>query len=169
MPSLQLPIGIQSFEKIRNEGYYYVDKTPYIAELAQKGSYYFLSRPRRFGKSLFIDTLSCAFTGKKELFSGLYLERPESGWDFEKKYPVIKISFAQRVNRSSAELSEYLTRIISQEAAQYGLSIDHSISSGFQLEDLIRELFKKTGKKIVLLLMNMISRFLITFIIRRLP
>ncbi|MCA1916262.1 ATP-binding protein [Methanospirillum hungatei] len=151
MPSLLLPIGIQSFEKIRSEGYYYVDKTPYIAELAQKGSYYFLSRPRRFGKSLFIDTLSCAFKGKKDLFSGLYLDRPESGWDFEKKYPVIKISFAQRVNRSSAELSEYLTRIISQEAAQYGLSIDHSISSGFQLEDLIRELFKKTGKKVVLL------------------
>ena len=65
------PIGIQNFEKIRNEGYYYVDKTALIYRLVKTGSYYFLSRPRRFGKSLLISTLEAYFLGKKELFEGL--------------------------------------------------------------------------------------------------
>ncbi|NPA40208.1 MAG: AAA family ATPase, partial [Thermodesulfobacteria bacterium] len=67
MPKLKFPIGIQSFEEIRTEGYYYVDKTPFVKMLVDEGKYYFLSRPRRFGKSLFIDTLKQAFLGKKEL------------------------------------------------------------------------------------------------------
>ena len=66
----KLPIGVQSFEKMRTGGYAYVDKTRFISELVSKGSYYFLSRPRRFGKSLFIDTLDCAFPGGKNSFSG---------------------------------------------------------------------------------------------------
>ena len=73
-----LPIGIQSFEKIRREGYVYVDKTPFILDLVQRGSYYFLSRPRRFGKSLLLDTIDYAFSGKKEYFLDLYLNTPEA-------------------------------------------------------------------------------------------
>ena len=69
------PIGIQNFEKIRNEGYYYVDKTALIYRLVKTGSYYFLSRPRRFGKSLLISTLEAYFLGKKELFEGLEIGR----------------------------------------------------------------------------------------------
>lgn len=69
------PIGIQNFEKIRNEGYYYVDKTALIYRLVKTGSYYFLSRPRRFGKSLLISTLEAYFLGKKELFEGLAMAR----------------------------------------------------------------------------------------------
>lgn len=83
MPSLQLPIGIQSFEKIRNEGYYYVDKTPYIAELAQKVHIIFSPDHAGLAKAFYRHSLLCIYR-EKELFSGLYLERPESGWDFEK-------------------------------------------------------------------------------------
>ena len=82
MSSPKLPIGIQSFSEMRTGGYAYVDKTWFISDLARKGKYYFLSRPRRFGKSLFIDTLDCAFSGRKELFSELYLDSPEAEWDF---------------------------------------------------------------------------------------
>jgi len=78
----KLPIGIQSFEKMRTHDFYYVDKTPFVAKLVEEGSgWYFLSRPRRFGKSLFLDTLRQAFLGKKELFEGLYLE---NNWDWER-------------------------------------------------------------------------------------
>lgn len=75
----KLPIGIQSFKEIRREPYYYVDKTAFVAKLVNEGKYYFLSRPRRFGKSLFLDTLRQAFLGKKELFEKLYLEK---NWDW---------------------------------------------------------------------------------------
>lgn len=86
----KLPIGIQTFEKIIKEGFYYVDKTPFVKKL-EDGGYYFLSRPRRFGKSLFLDTLKEAFSGSKELFEGLYIY---DKWDWNKKHPIIKISFA---------------------------------------------------------------------------
>ena len=74
------PIGIQNFEKIRKEGYAYVDKTALIYQLVKKGSYYFLSRPRRFGKSLLISTLDAYFHGRKDLFNGLAMEKLEKNW-----------------------------------------------------------------------------------------
>ena len=74
------PIGIQNFEKIRNEGYYYVDKTALMYRLVKTGSYYFLSRPRRFGKSLHVSTLETCFQGKRELFEGLAMEKLEKDW-----------------------------------------------------------------------------------------
>ena len=80
------PIGIQNFEKIRKEGYLYIDKTELVYRLAKTGSYYFLSRPRRFGKSLLISTLEAYFQGKKELFEGLAMERLEKDWV---KYPIL--------------------------------------------------------------------------------
>ena len=91
------PIGIQNFEKIRKDGYVYVDKTALIYQLVKSGSYYFLSRPRRFGKSLLISTLQAYFEGKKELFKGLAMETLEKEWvkrpilhldlNIEKYYP----------------------------------------------------------------------------------
>lgn len=83
------PIGIQNFEKIRNEGYYYVDKTALIYRLVKTGSYYFLSRPRRFGKSLLISTLEAYFLGKKELFEGLAMAQLEKNWI---RRPVLHLS-----------------------------------------------------------------------------
>ncbi|MCI5163783.1 MAG: hypothetical protein D3917_17565, partial [Candidatus Electrothrix sp. AX5] len=87
----KLPIGIQTFSEIREEEYRYVDKTKIAFELINNGKYYFLSRPRRFGKSLFLSTLQAVFEGRKELFHGLYIY---DTWDWQATYPVVKISFA---------------------------------------------------------------------------
>ena len=76
--SIKYPIGIQNFESLRNDGYFYVDKTALIYQLVNNGRYYFLSRPRRFGKSLLLSTLEAYFEGKKELFEGLALEKLET-------------------------------------------------------------------------------------------
>ena len=88
----KLPIGIQTFKDIRDkeQNYIYIDKTKEALDLIENGRYYFLSRPRRFGKSLFLDTLQDIFEGKKELFEGLYIY---DKWDWEDRYPVIKLSF----------------------------------------------------------------------------
>lgn len=86
-------IGIQSFEKLRTGGYLYVDKTSFVYELATKGSYYFLSRPRRFGKSLLLSTLEAYFEGKKELFQGLAIEQLEKNWT---KHPILHLHVPAR-------------------------------------------------------------------------
>ncbi len=86
----KLPTGIQTFSKIREDNYAYVDKTENIYNLIQNGTYYFLSRPRRFGKSLLIDTIAELFKGSKEYFKGPYIY---DKWDWNVKYPVIKINF----------------------------------------------------------------------------
>ena len=83
------PVGIQDFKKLRTENYVYADKTGYLRDLVQSGSYYFLSRPRRFGKSLFISTLEHYFLGHKELFKGLEID-DDSDWEC---FPVIRLSF----------------------------------------------------------------------------
>ena len=93
MARKKLPTGIQTFDKIRNsqDEFIYVDKTEIAYKLINKGEYFFLSRPRRFGKSLFVDTLSEIFKGHKHLFKGLYIE---DKWDWEQTHPVINSSFA---------------------------------------------------------------------------
>ena len=85
------PIGIQDFEKIRKDGFVYVDKTDLIYSMAQKGGYYFLSRPRRFGKSLLVSTMEAYFSGKKELFDGLAIAEKEKDWI---EYPVLRLDFS---------------------------------------------------------------------------
>ena len=87
-PFRKLPIGIQEFEKLRTEGYLYVDKTAFVYELVSTGAAYFLSRPRRFGKSLLISTFQAYFAGKKELFEGLDIEQLEKDWT---TYPVLHL------------------------------------------------------------------------------
>ncbi len=86
----KLPIGIQTFREIREEGYYYVDKTAWAQRLEAEGTHYFLSRPRRFGKSLFLDTLKELFEGSEELFRGLAIH---GDWDWSVRYPVVRLSF----------------------------------------------------------------------------
>ncbi|MDE5901795.1 MAG: AAA family ATPase, partial [Muribaculaceae bacterium] len=83
--SRKYPIGIQSFEKLRSAGYVYVDKTRYVWQLVQEGEYYFMSRPRRFGKSLLISTLEAFFRGRRDLFAGLYIDGVDYDWT---EYPV---------------------------------------------------------------------------------
>ena len=92
MDRRRLPIGIQTFRKVREDGCYYVDKTPHIERLLREGTHYFLSRPRRFGKSLFLDTLKELFEGNRELFEGLAIHA--GGWDWSVRHPVVHLSFA---------------------------------------------------------------------------
>ncbi|WP_052506995.1 AAA family ATPase [Desulfonatronovibrio magnus] len=106
----KLPIGIATLSKIINEDYASVDKSRFVHELVENGSYYFLSRPRRFGKSLLVDTLKEAFEGNRQLFKGLWLEEH---WDWETQYPVIRFSFGEGVssyrNRLEEKIWEQLT------------------------------------------------------------
>ena len=89
MNNMKYPIGIQSFEKIITEGYLYIDKTQMIYDMVENGKIYFLSRPRRFGKSLLVSTLECYFQGRKELFKGLAIDNLETDW---KQYAVFHLS-----------------------------------------------------------------------------
>ncbi|GAB4454861.1 MAG: ATP-binding protein [Bacteroidia bacterium] len=144
----KLPIGIQTLSKIIEGNYYYVDKTPYVYQLANHGGgYYFLSRPRRFGKSLFVDTLKQAFSGNKELFKGLYLE---NNWDWSKKYPVIHIDFGVGISNTE-QLINNIHFVLNQYIDKYQLNI---ISTEYnnKFQEIIIELSKKYNEKVVILI-----------------
>jgi hypothetical protein len=104
--SREMPVGIQDFEKLRKGNYVYVDKTQYVYELGRKERPYFLSRPRRFGKSLLLSTLKVYFEGKKELFEGLAIAGLEKEWT---KYPVIYLDFNVRLLTGAANVAERLS------------------------------------------------------------
>ncbi len=148
MDKKKLPIGVQSFEKIRQEGYYYVDKTRFVKKLVEEGSYYFLSRPRRFGKSLFLDTLRCAFEGKKELFEGLFLER---NWNWEEKFPVIRFDFSEQKVKTAEELEEFINFKIKENVKRLGVQIEvRRYYIAFM--ELIRKTAETKKKQVVLLI-----------------
>lgn len=150
MPELMLPIGIQSFKKIRTEGYYYVDKTEYVARLVNSGSYYFLSRPRRFGKSLFLNTITEAFSGKKELFDGLYLSKPEANWDFS-GYPVLRVDWSEDPPVTVEELKIQIIEMIDKWARIYAIYPVES-TFGKRFISLVEQIHEKIGKPVVLLI-----------------
>lgn len=112
------PIGIQNFEKIRKEGYFYIDKTALIYRLVKTGSYYFLSRPRRFGKSLLISTLDAYFRGEKELFKGLAIEKLEKDWV---QRPVLHID----LNIGKYDAPDSLDKILNEALVQVGIGVWH--------------------------------------------
>lgn len=144
---MKYPLGIQDFEGLRTDGYLYLDKTALIHQLIQKGKYYFLSRPRRFGKSLLISTLEAYFQGKQELFRGLALEQLEQEWE---EYPVLHLDLNARdysqPDSLHAELNKHLEI---WEAAYGGGYSDRAPEERFQ--HVISNAFKKTGKKVVIL------------------
>lgn len=111
------PIGIQNFESLRKDGYYYVDKTEIIYNLAKTGRYYFLSRPRRFGKSLLISTLEAYFQGKKELFTGLAMEKLEKDWI---TYPILHLDLNTENYSIPQNLELKLERALSAWEQLYG-------------------------------------------------
>lgn len=113
----KLPIGIQTFEDIRRKNYLYVDKTALVWRMANLGKPYFLSRPRRFGKSLLLSTFKAYFQGKKELFEGLAIEKMETEWN---EYPVLHLDLNAEKYDSSEKLHEILSRQLSQWELQYG-------------------------------------------------
>lgn len=151
IPRKKLPIGIQTFARLREEGYYYADKSGFAADLAENGTYYFLSRPRRFGKSLFLDTLKELFEGNAKLFEGLAAEKR---WDWHKKHPVIRISFSDGVLQNRAELEQRIRDVlrVNRELLQLVRPAELSASdTAGDLSELIRQAHAKTGQRAVVL------------------
>ena len=146
-----LPIGIQTFQKIRDkkENYVYVDKTYLALNLINSSGYYFLSRPRRFGKSLFLDTLKDIFEGKKELFEGLYIY---DKWDWESTYPVIKISFGGGVTESVDDLDKTILWIIDDNQERLKLECKYKDDVKNCFLELIKKAYQKYNQKVVILI-----------------
>ncbi len=147
----KLPVGIQTFAHIREEGYLYVDKTNFVYNLANSYKYVFLSRPRRFGKSLLLSTFEEYFKGNKELFKGLALERLETEW---KSYPVLRFDLSGEAYLSIRHLVANVSGDLSVYEKQYGISPEFSDDDmlGSRLQSLLRNIHEKTGKKIVVLI-----------------
>lgn len=143
------PIGRQNFENLRNEGYVYVDKTALIYKLVKEGSIYFLSRPRRFGKSLLLSTLEAYFTGKKELFTGLAMEQLEKEWH---KYPVLHLDLNAERYENIEELKNILHTYLRQWEKEYGSNESHNISLSQRFRAVIRAAKEKTGRNVVVLI-----------------
>ncbi|MCL2850007.1 MAG: AAA family ATPase, partial [Micrococcales bacterium] len=143
----KLPIGIQTFRKIREDGCYYVDKTGYAAQLVADGTTYFLSRPRRFGKSLFLDTLAEMFAANKRLFDGLACY---DTWDWDTAYPVVRIDFASSSTGSLAELDERICDILAANERRLEVTTTAASGSG-RLAELIVNAEAKHGQPVVLL------------------
>ena len=142
------PVGVQNFEKVILGGYEYVDKTALIYELFNTGSYYFLSRPRRFGKSLLLSTLEAYAQGKKELFKGLALEKLERDWTV---YPVLHMDLNTEKYDTKASLENKLELTLKQWEAEYGHNPDeYSVATRF--EGVIRRACEQTGRRVVILI-----------------
>lgn len=142
------PIGIQSFEKLRKDGYLYVDKTALLYQMVKTGSYYFLSRPRRFGKSLLLSTLEAYFQGKRELFEGLAIEKLETEW---KEYPVLHLDLNTQEYKSIDSLRERLEIALHEWERIGGAEpVERSLSTRF--EGVIKRICKKLGRRVVILI-----------------
>jgi len=147
----KLPIGIQTFAKIRDpeENYVYIDKTDVISELVNNGSYYFLSRPRRFGKSVLLSTLAELFSANKGLFSGLYIE---DKWNWQKSYPVIRISFGSGQFNTKALLDEAILENLKANYGKLNLHYDASLSTRSSFINLIKQSSEQYQEKVVILI-----------------
>ena len=155
----KLPIGIQSFEKLRRDRYIYIDKTAFLWQLVQGSNPYFLSRPRRFGKSLFLSTLAAYFRGQKELFKDLYIEQAEeeqavqenrTAWQ---EYPVLYFDFNIGQYLESEALSERLDSLLKEQESLYSILVAKEEKPFFasRFERLIKAAYQQTGKQVVIL------------------
>ena len=143
------PIGIQTFEEIRKLDNLYIDKTEYIYRMTHTdGKYFFLSRPRRFGKSLLVSTFQSYFEGKKELFEGLAIEKLEKEWN---TYPVLHFDLSKGKHMEKAQLNRYLLDIIEKQEARFDCK-SNRIDVNIRLDDLINAVYQKTGKQVVVLI-----------------
>jgi hypothetical protein len=144
----RLPLGVQTFSKLILDNHYYVDKTEFVHKLANIGTYFFLSRPRRFGKSSFLDTLHNAYEGNEALFKGLFLEK---NWVWSKKHPVIKISFGGGETTSLEGLKLVIQDMFLAFQRQFQITFESSSFSG-KFKELIVHLYKQFNQKIVILI-----------------
>ena len=145
----RLPVGIQSFEKIRKEGYLYVDKTDIIWQLANRNkTYNYLSRPRRFGKSVLVDTLEAYFLGKKELFEGLKIMQLETEWV---KRPVIRLDMSQ-AGAEPESIQSYLDDVFNTLELEYGIVVRQNSSLAVRFKNIIESAFNQTGQQVAILI-----------------
>ena len=145
----RLPVGIQSFEKIREGGYLYVDKTDIIWQLANREkTYNFLSRPRRFGKSVLVDTLEAYFLGKKELFEGLKIMQMETEWV---KRPVIRLDMS-RAGAAPESVRSYLDNAFHQLESEYDIAVRQDSSLADRFDAIIQTAYNKTGLQVAILI-----------------
>ena len=144
----RLPVGIQTFTEIINRKMLYIDKTEYIYRMTKLSKYIFLSRPRRFGKSLLVSTLQSYFEGKKDLFKGLAIEQLEKEWA---QHPVLRFSLASGKHMEKWQLERYLLDILSDNEERFGLHSD-KVDTNIRLKDLIKNVYDKTGKQVVVLI-----------------
>ncbi len=144
------PVGIQTFEKIREGKFLYIDKTKYIVDFRKKAmSYVFLSRPRRFGKSLFASTLQAYFEGRKDLFEGLAIADYEKDWV---KYPVLHFDLSGAKHADAAKLEEYISSELEPYEQTYGCNKGEYSESNLRLIQLVRKAYEQTGKKVVVII-----------------
>ena len=143
------PVGIQTFEEICEKGYLYIDKTKYIVDFREKGmKYVFLSRPRRFGKSLFASTLQAYFEGRKELFEGLAIADYEKDWV---KHPVFHFDLSGAKHMSIEQLERYLADMLEEQETIWGYKT-HQVDANLRLKDLVKKAYEKTGEKAVVII-----------------
>ena len=142
------PLGIQSFSGLRRDGYVYVDKTELIYRLISRGKYYFLSRPRRFGKSLLMSTIESLFRGNRDLFKGLYIDTTDYDWT---PYPVLYLNLALVANESMLSLEDTLNSQILKWEKEYGV-LDKATTYGVRLYNVIESAYRLTGKRVVVLI-----------------
>ena len=143
------PIGIQTFSEIRTNDNLYIDKTAYIYRMANSdGKYFFLSRPRRFGKSLLVSTLLSYFEGRKELFKGLAIDNLENEWA---EYPVLHFDLSGGKHQEEDQLNRYLDFILKDNERRFGVECD-AVDANVRLANLIASVYKKTGKQVVVLI-----------------
>ena len=142
------PIGIQNFEKLRQGGFSYVDKTDLIHQIAKNGGYYFLGRPRRFGKSLLVSTMEAYFQGKKDLFKGLALEKLENEWT---EYPVLHLDLSGKEYKSMEDLDVRLDRHLSLWESNFDAAKRYPMADA-RFSDIIDTAYEKTGKPVVILI-----------------
>ena len=143
------PIGIQTFSEIRTNDNLYIDKTAYIYRMANSdGKYFFLNRPRRFGKSLLVSTLLSYFEGRKELFKGLAIDNLENEWA---EYPVLHFDLSGGKHQEEDQLNRYLDFILKDNERRFGVECD-AVDANVRLANLIASVYKKTGKQVVVLI-----------------
>ena len=142
------PIGIQNFESLRKDGFAYVDKTELIYQIASTGRYYFLGRPRRFGKSLLVSTMEAYFQGKKDLFKGLALEKLENEWT---EYPVLHLDLSGKEYKSMEDLDVRLDRHLSLWESNFDAAKRYPMADA-RFSDIIDTAYEKTGKPVVILI-----------------
>lgn len=145
---MKYPIGIQSFDQIIEDGYVYIDKTALVYDMVKNRKIYFLSRPRRFGKSLLVSTLECYFRGRKELFRGLAIDSMEKEWNV---YPVFHIDFNGKNFTSRGELENALTGFVEAQEAVYGKDPYHD-TLGDRFGYVLKAAHEKSGQRAVVLI-----------------